>query len=97
MARYAVLFNWTDQGIRNVRDTVDRGQQATDAFRSLGVTIETLYWTQGEFDLVGFVEAEDDKAVAAAMLRLGGVGNVRTRTLRAFDQAEMKQILQKAG
>lgn len=95
MAKYVVLFNWTDTGVQRVKETVDRVGDARSAFGSLGVTIESIYWTQGECDLVGICDAPDDQTLAAALLRLATRGGVRTRTLRAFDEQEVRQILQR--
>ncbi len=97
MARYVVLFDWTDQGVRNAKDTVQRVAQARTAFQSMGVNIETIYWTLGDHDIVGVFDAPDDATLAAALLRLAGAGNVRTKTLRAFDEGEMGTILGQLG
>lgn len=97
MARYVVLFDWTDQGVRNAQDSVQRVGQARDAFRQMGVDIETIYWTLGTHDLVAVVSATDGETLAAALLRLAGSGNVRSTTLRAFDEAEFGGILSKLG
>ena len=97
MARYIVLMDWTDQGIRTAKDSVERSQQARDAFQQMGVTIETIYWTMGSHDIVAVATAPDGEAFAAAMLRLAGAGNLRTTTLRAFDEAEFGAILGKLG
>ena len=87
MARYIVLFDWTDQGVRNAKDSVKRVGQARDAFQKQGVTIEQIYWTLGSHDLVAVMNAPDGETFAAALLQLAGAGNVRTTTLRAFDEA----------
>ncbi len=97
MARYVVLFDWTDQGVRNAKETVQRVAQARTAFQSMGVNIETIYWTLGDHDIVGVFDAPDDATLAAALLRLAGAGNVRTKTLRAFDEGEMGTILGQLG
>ncbi|MBA2595110.1 MAG: GYD domain-containing protein [Chloroflexia bacterium] len=97
MAKYVILINWTDQGVRNATDTVTRFEQSRDAFQQMGVTIETVYWTLGRHDLVGILEAPDDQTLAAALLRLAGMGNVRTEALRAFTADEMGGILQHLG
>jgi uncharacterized protein with GYD domain len=97
VVRYVAFFSWTDQGIRNVKDTVKRVREARDAFKGMGVTIESIYWTEGKYDLVGVLSAADEQMVSAAALRVAGAGNVRTRLARAFDEQEMTQILQKAG
>ena len=97
MARYIALMDWTDQGIRNAKDSVKRSQQARDAFQQMGVTIEAIYWTLGSHDIVAVATAPDGESFAAAMLRLAGAGNLRSTTLRAFDEAEFGAILGKLG
>jgi uncharacterized protein with GYD domain len=97
MARYVVLINWTEQGVANFKDTVDRYGQAQEAFRELGVSFTDVYWTLGGYDIVSVVEASDDESLAAALLRVGSQGNIRTQTLRAFTQDEMRGVIEKAG
>lgn len=97
MARYVVLIDWTDQGIRNAKDSVDRVRQAREAFQKQGITIESIYWTLGSHDLVAVMSAPDGETYAAALLGLGMAGNVRTTTLRAFDESEFEAILGKLG
>ena len=95
MAKYIALCNWTDQGIRNAKDTVQRVEQARQSFQQAGVQIDTVYWTVGDHDLVAVLDAPDDATVTVALLRLGAAGNVRTETLRAFTAQEMQSILSK--
>lgn len=97
MVRYLVLFNWTDQGVKNAKDTVQRVHDASAAFKPMGVSIESIYWTEGEYDLAGICTATDEKAMIAAMLKLGGMGNVRTQIARAYDEHDVTQILEKLG
>jgi uncharacterized protein with GYD domain len=97
MARYVVLFDWTDQGVRNAKDTLQRVAQARAAWESRDVRIEALYWTLGEHDIVGVISAPDDATMAASLLQLAGAGNVRTKTLRAFDESEMQTVLGQLG
>ncbi len=97
MARYVVLFDWTDQGIRSAKDSVKRVVQAREAFQKQDVTIESVYWTLGSHDLVAIMSAPDGETFAAALLQLAGAGNVRTTTLRAFDEGEFGAILAKLG
>jgi uncharacterized protein with GYD domain len=97
MATYVVLLNWTEQGVKHVKDSVDRSHQANEMFKPLGVKLTQIYWTAGRYDIVSVVEAPDDQAMSAAMLKLAGLGNLRTETLRAFDEQGMRQILQKLG
>jgi len=97
MAKYVVLVDWTDQGVRTAKDTVKRFEQARDAFRAMGVSFDTVLWTLGRHDIVAVLDAPDDATVAAALLGLAGAGNVSTETLRAFSAEEMGGILQKLG
>lgn len=97
MARYVVLFDWTDQGVRNATESANRVGQARTAFQQMGVTIETIYWTLGSHDIVGIFTAPDGETMAAALLRLAGQGNVRSTTLRAFDENEFGTIVSQLG
>jgi uncharacterized protein with GYD domain len=97
MPTYVALMNWTDQGIRNVRDTVNRREQADALAEKHGAKIEQVYWTVGPYDLVTIVEAPDDESVTAVVVELGTAGNLRTTTLRAYDSEQMWGILQRLG
>src|ERR687898_3540367 len=95
MPTYVVLMNWTDQGIRSVKDTVQRRDQANALAQKHGASIEEVYWTVGPYDLVTIVEAPDDKSATAMLLELATAGNLRTTTLRAYDREEMSGVLQR--
>ena len=97
MAKYVVLVNWTDQGIRNVKETTQRADHVRQLVEQMGGRLDTLLWTQGRYDLVGVMEVPDDETVAAIGLRIGAQGAVRTETLRAFDAEEMGRVLGKLG
>jgi uncharacterized protein with GYD domain len=95
MAHYVLLTNFTDQGVKTVKDTVKRA----DAFRQMaeksGVKVHALFWTLGKHDVVAIAEASDDTVATALSLSIASLGNVRTQTLRAFDSEEMKKIIAK--
>jgi len=93
MARYIMLVNWTDQGIRNVKDSPKRLDAARDIAKGLGADVKEFYMTMGDHDMVVVVEAPTDEAVAKFVLRLGGAGNVRTKTLKAFAETEYRSIV----
>jgi uncharacterized protein with GYD domain len=97
MATYVVLIDWTEQGIGNFKDTVDRYEAAQSQFEGMGVTFRDTYWTLGSHDIVGILDAPDDETLAAALLTLGSQGNIRTTTLRAFSADEMRGVIGKAG
>jgi uncharacterized protein with GYD domain len=90
-------MNWTDQGVKTVRDTVHRRDQADALAERHGARIEQVYWTVGPYDLVTVIEASDDESVTAMLLELGSAGNLRTTTLRAYDREEMSGIIQRLG
>jgi|SRR5215212_209271 uncharacterized protein with GYD domain len=95
MPTYVVLMNWTDQGIRSVKDTVQRRDQANALAEKHGASIKEVYWTVGPYDLVTIVEAPDDESATAMLLELATAGNLRTTTLRAYDREEMSGVLQR--
>jgi uncharacterized protein with GYD domain len=98
MPTYVTLFNWTDQGIRNVRETahrVERGVQLAE--EKYGVRLREVYWTVGPYDIVAHWEAPDEQSITAFLLELGSLGNVRSTTLRAYDRQEMPGILERLG
>lgn len=97
MPTYIMLLNWTDQGIRDYRDTPQRADAFAAALQTLGARLVNLHWTVGSRDIVAVVDAPDDETVTAALLQVGGLGNVRSETLRAFDRAEIERIIAKAA
>ena len=97
MPNYVALINWTDQGIRNVRDTVERYDRSTELAEKHGVRFEQIYWTVGPYDIVAIAEAPDVESITAFLLELGSTGNVRTTTLQAYNREEMSSILERLG
>ena len=97
MATYIALSNFTDQGIRSVKDTTKRADAVKDAAKKYGANMTQIYWTLGHYDLVAVIEAPDDKSATAFTLAIGAAGNIRTETLRAFTKEEMNGILGKMG
>lgn len=96
MASYVALINWTEKGVGTYRDTLDRSDAANELFGTFGGSLVDIYWTLGPYDLVAVCEFPDDETATAALLRLAEGGNVRTTTLRAFDRAAMRGIVDKA-
>jgi uncharacterized protein with GYD domain len=92
MATYIHLVSWTDQGIRNSKDTIKRAKAFEEVAGSMGVKVKSLFWTLGQYDLVITVDAPDDETVTRLGLLLGQLGNVRTSTMRAFGETEMARI-----
>lgn len=97
MPTHISLINFTDQGIRTVRETLERAQRAAELAQKHGARLERLYWTVGPYDLVGILEAPDDESATAFALEAGSGGAVRTTTLRAFDREEMSRSIERLG
>lgn len=95
MVRYVILLNFTDQGIRNVKQTVERAKAFKAMAEKFRANLKDLYWTQGAYDLVATMEVPDEETGMSLLLALGSLGNVRTQTLRAFSADEMGRILAK--
>ncbi|MGH7179387.1 MAG: GYD domain-containing protein, partial [Tepidisphaeraceae bacterium] len=95
MAQYVMLLNWTDQGVKAAKDTIKRAAAARQAFEKAGARIRELVWTMGPYDAVAWAEAPNDETISAIGLQLGALGNVRSCTLRAYDEREMEQIIKK--
>ena len=95
MIRYIILVNFTDQGVRNVKQTVERAKAFKATAERFRANLKDLYWTQGPYDLVLTMEVPDEETGMSLLLTLGSLGNVRTQTLRAYSADEMKAILAK--
>jgi uncharacterized protein with GYD domain len=95
MAIYIVLSNFTDQGIKAVKDTTKRAEAFRTLAKKNGVTIKDLYWTLGSYDVVAIMDAPDEMTVTAIELSLAQAGNVRTQTMRGFSADEMGKILER--
>ncbi len=97
MATFVGLINWTDQGIKNFRDTPKRADAFTQLVESRGGSVKGIWWTLGEYDIVAVTEFPDEETATASLLELGALGNVRTTTLRAFDRDGIERIIAKTG
>jgi uncharacterized protein with GYD domain len=92
-----MLVNWTEQGVRNVRDSPKRLDAARKSLADMGGSFREFYLTMGEYDMVAVCEAPDDAVAARFALQLGMGGNVRTRTLKAFPEAAYREIVNSLG
>ena len=95
MATYVLLLNFTDQGIRNVKDTAKRAEAFKRIADKAGVKVKEVYWTLGQYDGVLIFEAPEEATATALGLSLGSLGNVQTQTLRAFSVEEIGRIIAK--
>src|SRR5262249_35915719 len=95
MALYLILSNFTDQGIKAIKDSPKRAEAFKQLAEKNGVKVHSILWTLGRYDVVAIVEADDDIALTAVRLSLAALGNVRGETLKAFDAADMAKIIAK--
>src|SRR5690349_19823461 len=95
MPNYIVLVNWTDQGIKNAKDTIKRAKSFEGAIEKAGGKSLGIYYTMGKHDIVAIVEAPNDEIIASVLYTTGSLGNIRTETLKAFSMAEAAKIIEK--
>lgn len=93
MATYVSLVNWTDQGIRSVKDSPARLDAARQLARKYGCEMTHFFLTIGTYDMVAMLQAPDDEAAARFSLALGASGSVRTTTMKAFDEESYRRII----
>ena len=93
---FITLMNFTDLGVRNIKDTVGRAKAFREmAHSKFGVEIRDIYWTLGDYDVIAITDAPDEETATALALALNSLGNVKAHTLRAFSSKEMKEIIAK--
>jgi uncharacterized protein with GYD domain len=95
MAVYVVLFKFTDQGIRDIKNVAELIPGTVQRFEAMGGKILGLYSTMGEYDLVGIGEAPNDEVIMTFLLDLGAAGNVRSTTLKAFPVEKLIELAKK--
>jgi uncharacterized protein with GYD domain len=93
MPTFMMSMNFTDQGIRNIKDAPKRAEAARDLAKKLGVEVKHLYLTSGESDLVVFLETPNGDNVAKFALALGSLGNVRAHTCRVWPAEEYVKLV----
>jgi uncharacterized protein with GYD domain len=93
MATFVILYKFTEQGVRNIKDSPKRTEAAKKAAARAGITIKETLWLQGEYDFIAIVEAPDELAATAFNINILKLGNVRSHTMRAFTAEEITKIL----
>jgi uncharacterized protein with GYD domain len=93
MPTYMALINWTEQGIRNIKDSPNRLEAAKKSLKDMGGEVKAFYMLQGSYDAVLILEAPNDEALGKFLLKIGSAGNVRTTTMRAYPEAEYRKII----
>lgn len=93
MATYLIQINWTEQGIRNIKDSPKRLDAAKKMLKDLGGEVKAFYMTQGASDGLLIVEVPTDEVLANFVLKVASAGNVRTSTVRAYAEDEYRRII----
>jgi uncharacterized protein with GYD domain len=93
MPMFMCLLNWTDQGIRAVKEAPKRAKAAQELAKKVGVEIKEVYLTSGDSDLLVILDTPNGDNVAKFALALGAQGNVRSRTARIWPQAEFQKMI----
>ena len=93
MPTFILSLNWTDQGIRKVKDAPKRNKAAKELAKKVGLEIKQVYLTSGDDDLLLIVDTPSGDNVAKFALALGSLGNVRTRTVRAWPESEFLKLI----
>ncbi len=96
MATYVILYKYTPEGAKNIRDSIKRAGRIRQQNARVGFTVKDVYWTQGSYDMVAIVDAPSEEAMMGAMMNVVSAGNVTSVTMRAFDAVEMSRVLAKA-
>ena len=93
MGKYVLLLNWTDQGIKNVKDTIKRAESFKSYLERRGGKLTDLFYTFGQYDLVVTAELPSDEVAMSVSLGTGALGNVRVTTLKSFGLDETRRIV----
>ena len=97
MTTYIMLANWTEKGMQSVKESPRRLDTAKKALKEMGGEFKSFFLTMGDYDMVVVYEASDDSVAARFSLQLGMLGNIRTRTLKAFPEAAYREIITSLG
>ena len=93
MPTYISLIRFTQKGMETIKEAPERLDAAKERFRAAGGELKAFYLVTGEYDAVAISELPNDEAAARLALATGAMGNVRTESLRAFTEAEYRQII----
>ncbi|HWW48602.1 MAG TPA: GYD domain-containing protein [Xanthobacteraceae bacterium] len=97
MTTYIMLAKWTDKGMQSVKESPRRLDMAKKAIKDMDGEFKSFFLTMGDYDMVAVYEAPDDAVAARFVLQLGMLGNIRTRTLKAFPEAAYREIIASLG
>lgn len=94
MPHYVSLLRFTHQGMMKIKESPARLDAARKGAEKVGGKILSWYLITGQYDAVIVSEFPNDEAVAKFSLSAAALGNVTTETLRAFTEAEYRNIVE---
>ena len=95
MPTYITLMKWTDQGIRNVKESPQRLDTAKKGIEAAGGKLIGFYLTMGRYDMVTIAEFPSDEVGTGILLSLGSGGSLRTETMKAYPEDQYRNIIAK--
>jgi uncharacterized protein with GYD domain len=93
MPTYITLYNWTQKGIEQIKESPSRLDAAKEAVQAMGGKVVGFYLVQGRYDMVVVSEGPDDETAAKIALAIGSKGSVRSETMRAYTEDEFRKII----
>lgn len=93
MPTYVSLLRYTEQGMKNIKESPARLDAVRDMFKTMGAELKAFYLVTGQYDAISIAEAPDEATMAKILLALGSKGNVRTESFRAFTEQEYRKII----
>ncbi len=93
MPLYVSLINWTQEGVKKVKESPKRAEAFRAAAKKAGCEVKEVLWTMGRYDAVAITEAADDATMSRLALGLAMLGTVRTETLRGYTASEFEELL----
>ena len=97
MPTYAMLFTWTEQGVRGAKDTTKRADRFRAQAEKFKIKIRETLWTVGPYDALALLDAPDDTAASKLAIWMGSQGNVRSLTMRCYTAMEMDKVVEGLG
>ena len=95
MPTYISLMKLTEQGAKDIKNAPGRVEAAKKGLEAIGAKMTGFYVTMGEYDYVSIVEGPNDEAALGFLMGLSSLGNVKTLTLKAFNEQEFADIIKK--
>ena len=94
MSFYIILWNYTNEGIKTVKESPKRADAFKSKLENAGGKLIETYYTFGKYDGVSIIEAPTDETLMSVLLSVESQGKTRSVTLKAFSYDEATKIIQ---